>query len=91
MCDLPLADGRANYFILASIYWDQRRFEEALELYRIAACLDDKDEQYSHSYYSAAAWFKQTETVLAFLRDRFRRMGKKSGLPAARCVRCDAS
>ena len=30
--------------ILANILWDQRRFEEALELYGFAACLGDKDE-----------------------------------------------
>ena len=30
--------------ILANILWDQRRFEEAMELYGFAACLGDKDE-----------------------------------------------
>ena len=34
-----------NYYILANLFWDQQRREEALELYRFAACLEDKDEQ----------------------------------------------
>src|SRR5262245_37885576 len=71
----------ANYFILANIYWDHRRFEEALELYRIAACLGDKNEAFMESYFKAALWFKRTEQVLALLRDRVVRFGKQSSRP----------
>jgi len=72
----------ANYYILANIYWEQRRFDEALELYRFAACLDDKEEQFAQAYFSAATCRKQTDRVLRFLRDRFERFGEKSSLPA---------
>lgn len=72
----------ANYFTLAGVRWDQRRWDEALELYRFAACLDDKDEQYSRSYFIAATWTRQTETLLRMLRDRFVRYGAKSMQPA---------
>lgn len=72
----------ANYYILANIYWDHRRFEDALELYRFAACLGDKEEEFVQSYFTASGWFKQTEAALAFLRDRVERIGKKSSLPA---------
>lgn len=72
----------ANYLTLAHIYWDQRRYEEALELYRIAACLGDKDEQYVLAYFSAADWFKQTDTALRLLHDRCARFGRKSSDPA---------
>ncbi|HTN74105.1 MAG TPA: C39 family peptidase [Pirellulaceae bacterium] len=75
-----------NYYILGNIYWDERRFAAAQELYRIAACLGDKDEQLAHSYFSAASWFKQTEQALTFLRDRFRRTGAKSSQPARTLV-----
>lgn len=71
-----------NYYILANLYWDQRRFDEALELYRFAACLGDKDEQLAQSYQSAANWFKQTDAALEFLHDRFERFGRKSSHPA---------
>jgi tetratricopeptide (TPR) repeat protein len=70
------------YFILANTLWDQRRFEEGLDLYRFAACLDDKDEQLSRSYFLAARYFKQTETALRFLRNRFKRFGARSSQPA---------
>ena len=75
-----------NYFVLASIYWDQRRFAEALELYRFAACLNDKEENFAHSYFVAAQWFKKTEESLQFLRARFERFGAKSWMPARTLV-----
>jgi tetratricopeptide (TPR) repeat protein len=71
----------ANYYILANIYWDHRRFEEALELYHFAACLGDKNEAFMESYFRAALWFKRTEQVLALLRDRVARFGKLSSRP----------
>lgn len=71
----------ANYYILANIYWDQRRFDESLELYRFAACLADKEEQFARGYFSASTCRKQTERALQFLRNRFDRFGSKSSLP----------
>ncbi|HJS09501.1 MAG TPA: tetratricopeptide repeat protein, partial [Pirellulales bacterium] len=71
-----------GYFALANLYWSQRRFEEAFELYRIAASLEDKDEQFAHSYFLAGQCLKRTDTVLKFLRRRFERFGAKSSLPA---------
>ncbi len=71
-----------TYYILANIYWNQRRFEEALELYRIAACLNDKDEHIVHSYFIASKWFKKTEETLRFMSRRFQRFGRKSNYPA---------
>src|SRR5206468_4319852 len=71
----------ANYYILAGIYWDHRRFEEALELYRFAACLGDKNEAFMESYFRAGCWFKRGEEVLALLRDRVARFGKRSSRP----------
>lgn len=70
-----------NYYILANIYWDQRRFDESLELYRFAACLADKEEQFARGYFSASTCRKQTERALQFLRNRFDRFGRKSSLP----------
>jgi len=76
----PLDGG--NYFVLASVCWDQRRFAEALELYRFAACLKDTEESFANSYFIAAQWFKRTEESLQFLRARFERFGAKSWMPA---------
>jgi len=71
-----------NYYILANIYWSQRKFDEALQLYRFAACLEDKNESFAQAYFSAATCRKQTNLVIRFLRDRFVRSGRKSSLPA---------
>lgn len=66
---------------IADIFWSKRRFAEATELYRFAACLNDKDEQFAYSYFLAARHIKQTETALEFLKDRFERFGHRSRLP----------
>ena len=72
----------SHYHALGHLYWSQRRFPEALELYHLAACLNDKDERYALTLFSAARSFKQTEEVLEFLRRRYERFGRKSSHPA---------
>jgi len=67
---------------LAGILWDQRRFEEAVELYGFAACLGDKDEGLVRSWFQAARYLKQTERILRFLHKRFERFGARSSQPA---------
>jgi tetratricopeptide (TPR) repeat protein len=71
-----------SFHVLAGILWAGRRREEALELYRFAACLEDKNEAYAESYFVASRHLRQTAAALLFLRNRFRRFGKKSGWPA---------
>lgn len=78
--DQPL--DQRNYSSLASLRWGQQQFEEGLELYRFAACLDDKNEQPSESYFLAAQHCRQTDVALDWLRRRFERFGDKSSAPA---------
>lgn len=66
---------------LASIRWDQRRFAEALDLYRAASCLDDKDEGLARSYFIASRHFRLAPTALQMLQHRFQRFGSRSSLP----------
>jgi len=77
---MPLVAG--NYYVLAGALWDERRFAESLELYRLAVCLDDKDEYLARSYFTASRHFRATDAALEFLRSRFQRLGNKSSLPA---------
>ena len=72
----------SNYFILANLYWEQRKFDEAIYLYRIAVCLDDKDEQLAASYFTAARTRNRSDEALTLLRARFARYCYKSGMPA---------
>ncbi|HMS42903.1 MAG TPA: tetratricopeptide repeat protein, partial [Pyrinomonadaceae bacterium] len=70
-----------TYRSIADVFWSKRRFEEAAELYRFAACLNDKEEQFSYSYFLAMRYLKKDEEALQFLRDRFERFGNRSNLP----------
>jgi len=78
----------ANYHILGHIRWGRQQRDEALELYRFAACIGDKEEQYAHTYFQAAAYFKRTDEVLAFLRRRYDRLGGQSSQPAQTLFDC---
>ncbi len=71
-----------NFFLLANLLWAQRRFAEAKELYRFAACLKDTNESYVRAYFSAAQFFHEQAEAVRFLRNRFQRFGKRSGAPA---------
>lgn len=78
----------SNYHLLAGVYWDQRRLDEAAELYRLAASLEDKNESYAISYFQASIHLKKTDEALAFLRGRFERFGRKSSNPATTLAYC---
>ncbi len=70
------------YHALGNLRWEQRRFDEALQLYRFASCIDDKDERLARTWFIASRHLKQTDIVLAQMRDRFRRFGRQSSQPA---------
>ena len=60
---------------LAGLLWMQQPSLEALELYRFAACLNDKNESAARQYFHAARHLNQTEQAILFLRARFARFG----------------
>jgi tetratricopeptide (TPR) repeat protein len=68
--------------ILAGIRWSQRHFEEALDLSRLAACLEEANEYLARSYFENANLLGRGEEGLEFLRRRYQRFGHKSGQPA---------
>jgi tetratricopeptide (TPR) repeat protein len=67
--------------LLANSLWSERRTEEALELYRFAACLGDKDEGLALAYFEAAHRARQTGAGIFFLESRFQRFARRSGSP----------
>lgn len=71
-----------SMYLLANLTWDQRRTPEAMELYRFAACLGEKEEHFSRTYFIASRHLKATDEALRFLRDRFQRFGARSAHPA---------
>jgi tetratricopeptide (TPR) repeat protein len=79
---LRLRGEAATHFILANVLWGRREMEEALELYRFATCLDDKDDQFAGVWFGASRHFRRTDEALAMFRDRFERFGGRSSGPA---------
>lgn len=71
------------YRCLADLRWSQRRFEEATELYRFAACLDDRNESCSMACFTATRHLRRTDEALRFLEGRCRILQQRSGGPAA--------
>lgn len=67
---------------IAEIKWSQRQFSEAEELFRFAACIEDKDEGCVRRYFGAAQHLKHADDVLGMLNDRFARLGAQSSFPA---------
>lgn len=63
---------------LADALWRRRDFEEALTLYRLAACLDELNEDLALTYFTAARHLRRTDEAIAFLRQRASRLGERS-------------
>jgi cellulose synthase operon protein C len=69
------------YHILGHVLWTLRRWEEALDAYRAAFCLDDKDEQHAESFFLASRSCQKSSKALAMLVRRWKRFGAKSSGP----------
>jgi tetratricopeptide (TPR) repeat protein len=70
------------YYFLANLHWEQRHFHEATDLYRFAASLDDRDEQFAEGYFRAARVLEQTPEAMRFLQTRYNRTKGKLAAPA---------
>lgn len=70
------------YYFLANLLWEQRHFHDATDLYRFAAALDDRDEQFAEAYFRAARVLEQTPEAMRFLQMRFNRTKGKLASPA---------
>ncbi len=70
----------------ADLLWDQRAFARATRYYHLAACLGDKNEQFSRSYFLALRHLRKTEAALVFLKERAQRLGSKSADPTITLV-----
>lgn len=67
--------------VLGNLRWGQLRRDEALQLLRWAACVEDKKEPWSQGYFSAAWDHQRLPEALEFLEDRVRRYGARSAGP----------
>lgn len=67
--------------LYARLSWEQQRYEDAIEISRIAACLEDKDESYSRTYFSIASRHRRTDIALEWLKYRHELLGKRNSDP----------
>ena len=75
-------DHYSAYEQLAQMLWLNEKRDEALRLFRLAACLNQFDEGTAKNYLLAAIEQRRTDEALDFLNERFSRLGKSSSLPA---------
>nr|WP_254625176.1 tetratricopeptide repeat protein [Myxococcus sp. CA051A] len=71
-----------TYRSLAQLRDSQLRRDQALRLYRAAACLEKLSEGYAWSYFVAAQARGETARALDFVTDRFQRFGARNAAPA---------
>jgi tetratricopeptide (TPR) repeat protein len=76
------ATSGAVYDLMAQVRWRQQQRELGTRLYRIAACLDDKNEGAAQSYFMATRYLKKANETIDWLKDRSERYQRQSGIPA---------
>lgn len=71
----------------ADMLWRELRYEEATELYRLAACFDFRNEDTVLTYFKASRWVKKTDEALQMMRQRLELEGSRSSQPAVTLYR----
>jgi tetratricopeptide (TPR) repeat protein len=73
----------AGYYLLATQWWEHRRFDEATELYRFACTLDEREDQFAEAYFRAT---RATEQVPEALR-LFQQKAGRAAIPSPTATR----
>jgi tetratricopeptide (TPR) repeat protein len=74
------------YYFLANLLWELRQFHEATDLYRFAAALDDREEQFAEGYFRAARVLEQTPEAMRFLQMRLQPHEREAGRALHGCI-----
>lgn len=70
-----------GFYLKGCMLRDRGNEEEALELFRISACLDGMNEHRAQSYFTTAQSMNRTDEALRMLEDRMDRFGNKRSSP----------
>jgi tetratricopeptide (TPR) repeat protein len=73
----------AGYYLLATQWWEHRRFDDAAELYRFACTLDDREDQFAEAYFRAARATDQVPAALGL----FQQKAGRAAVPAPAATR----
>ncbi len=60
----------AGYYLLATQWWEHRRFEDAAEVYRFACTLEDREDQFADAYFRAARATDQVPEAVRLFQQR---------------------
>jgi predicted Zn-dependent protease len=71
----------SGYFLLATQWWEHRRFDEAAELYRFAVTLEEREDQFADAYVKAARVTEQVPEAVRLFQQKAGRAAVPS--PAA--------
>ena len=72
----------AGYLLLGALDWEEQRYQEAVDLYRMAACLDDLDEQFVEAYSRASRWCDRGSEPVGLLQRRVTESDTPSAIAA---------
>ncbi|MBI5534165.1 MAG: C39 family peptidase [Deltaproteobacteria bacterium] len=67
----------------ANVLWARRRFDDALDGWRFASCLRDRNETYARAYFVASLMRRKSAPALALIEARAQRLGDQSGAPVS--------
>jgi tetratricopeptide (TPR) repeat protein len=59
-----------GYFLLSALWWEDRKFEDAAELYRFACTLDEREDQFAEAYFRAARATDQVPEAVRLFQQR---------------------
>ncbi|MDB5311691.1 MAG: hypothetical protein JWO38_5893, partial [Gemmataceae bacterium] len=60
----------AGYYLLATQWWEHRRFEDATEVYRLACALEEREDQFADAYFRAARATEQVPEAVRLFQQR---------------------
>ena len=60
----------AGYFLLGTQWWEERRFEDAAEVYRFAYTLEEREDQFADAYFRAARATEQVPEAVRLFQQR---------------------
>src|SRR5262249_29318185 len=71
----------AGYYLLATQWWEHRRFEDAAEVYRFACTLEEREDQFADAYFRSARATEQVPEAVRLFQQRAGRAARPT--PAA--------
>ncbi|ULA62559.1 MAG: hypothetical protein LZF86_40063 [Nitrospira sp.] len=73
---------------LGDAYWHAGAYRQAVDLYRLAATLEDTNEAHARAYFQSSRTVREEDLALTFLQHRVTKHGARSSQPAITLIHC---